>query len=329
MSLEEQVWSEKYRPESLDEVIGNKEQVDRMARWVDDDSMPHLLLHGPAGTGKSSAIVAFAKEKYGDDWRSNLMELNASDDRGIEIVRNQIKSMAQEAASAGHQRKIIMLDEADNLTKDAMAALRRIMEQYSDQTIFALCCNYSSQIIDPILSRCTPLPFRRLDDSEINELITRILEKEEVDYEEEAVNAIINKVDGDARRAVHTLQTSVQDGELTTDIIDVVGDQVDGAVIEQMISDSLNGEMENAHELVVTEVLPNVTDYSRFTGTLMKKIQQSDELPRDVKFYSISQLGDLERNIMEGCNPHVQINSFLSSLPVVRYSSIPTYEGTE
>jgi DNA polymerase III delta prime subunit len=140
------------------------------------------------------------------------------------------------------------------------------------------------------------------------------------------VDKIIEYVEGDARRAVHTLQTSVQDGKLTEDIIQVVGGQVEDEVVEEMISDSLNGEMENAHELVVTEVLPNVTDYSRFTGTLMKKIQQSDELPRDTKFYALSRIGELEKNIMEGANPHVQIVGYLSKLPVIRYSSMPTYD---
>jgi replication factor C small subunit len=329
MSLEDHVWTERHRPDSLEEVIGQEAQVERMKKWVDDESMPHLLLHGPAGTGKTASAVAFAKEKYGDNWRSNLIEMNASDDRGIDVVREQIKSVAQQSASGEYGYKIIYLDEADNLTKDAQAALRRVMEEYTDQTRFILSCNYPSKLIDPIQSRCTPLPFRRLDNPEIEELITRILEKEGIEYEESAVSKIVEYVEGDARRAVHTLQTSVQDGKLTEDIIQVVGGQVEDEVVEEMISDALNGEMEDAHELVVTEVLPNVTDYSRFVGTLMSKIQDSDELPRDVKFYSLSQLGDLERNIMEGCNPHVQINSFLSKLPVVRYSSIPTYEGQE
>jgi replication factor C small subunit len=329
MSLEDQVWTEKYRPTTLDEVIGNEPQVNRMDKWTEDNSMPHLLLHGPAGTGKTATVEAFCQDRYGDSWKQNLIQFNASDSRGIETVRNEIKSHAQTSASAEYDRKVIYLDESDSLTSDAQAALRRIMEQYTDQTIFILSCNFVNKLIDPIQSRCTPLPFRRLDNSEIEELITRILEKEGVEYEESAVSKIVEYVEGDARRAVHTLQTSVQDGKLTEDIIQVVGGQVEGEVIEEMISDALNGEMENAHELVVTEVLPNVTDYSRFVGTLMSKIQDSDELPRDVRFYSLSQLGDLERNIMEGCNPHVQINSFLSKLPVVRYSSIPTYEGQE
>jgi DNA polymerase III delta prime subunit len=170
------------------------------------------------------------------------------------------------------------------------------------------------------------LAFQRLDDSEIEELVKQILKQEGIDYEQSAVNAVVSHVNGDARRATHTLQTSVENGELVEDNVEIVGGQVEDSVVENMVQNAIDGEMEDAHELVVTEVLPNVTDYSRFTGTLMRKIQNSD-LPRDTKWYAISQIGDLERNIMEGCNPNVQINSFLSKLPVARYSSMPTYDN--
>lgn len=326
MSLEEIVWTERHRPDTLYDVIGQEEQVERLKKWVSDDSMPHLLLHGPAGTGKTACAVAFAKDKFGEDWRSNFIEMNASDDRGIDVVREQIKSVAQQSASGQYSYKLLYLDEADNLTKDAQAALRRVMEQYSDQTRFILSCNYPSKLIDPIQSRCTPLPFDRLNDDEIEELLTRILETEGVDFEQEAVSKIVEYVEGDARRAVQTLQTSVQDGELTQSIIELVGGQVDDDVLNDMISKSFNGQMEEAHDMVVEDVLPNVTDYSKFTGNLMSAIQNSEEMPRDTKFYALSKLGELERNILEGANPHVQITSYLSKLPVIRYSSIPNYD---
>jgi replication factor C small subunit len=325
MSVENLVWSEKHRPSSLNDVIGQDEATERLKEWVNDNSMPHLLLHGPAGTGKTASVVAFAKEKYGDDWRSNLIQKNASDQRGIDVVRDEIKSIAQQSASGEHQFKIIYLDESDQLTKDAQAALRRIIEEYSDQTRFILSCNFAQKLIDPIQSRCTPIPFDRLDDNEIEQLLTRILDKEEVEYQKEAVDKIIDYVEGDARRAVQTLQSSVTDGELTSDVIDLVDGQVPDETIEQMVYEASQGNMDEAHSLVVNDVIPNVTDYSKFVGTLMKKIQYSDELPRDTRFYAISQLGELEENIMEGCNPHVQLNSYLASLVVVKNASIPTY----
>lgn len=325
MSFREQVWSEKFRPDDLDSVIGNEKQVNRMKDWVDDDSVPHLLLHGPAGTGKSSSVIAFAKSRYGDEWSQNLIEYNASSNRGIDVVREDIKQQAARSASSNHQRKVIMLDEVDSMTSDAQAALRRVMEKYSDQTIFALVCNRINKLIDPIQSRCAPLAFQRLEDSEVEKLVKQILEQEDVSYEQSAVDAVVSHVRGDARRATHTLQTSVEDGELVEENIEIVGGQVESETVEQMVSLAIDGEMEDAHELVVTEVLPNVTDYSRFTGTLMRKIKDSDEIPRDVRWYAISQIGDLERNIQQGANPNVQIVSMLSKLPVARYSSMPTY----
>lgn len=326
MAFEEHIWTEKHRPEGLNEVIGHTEQVDRLRTWITDESVPHLLLHGPAGTGKTASVVAFARDKYGDGWRGNLIEMNASDERGIDVVRDQIKARAQEAPSGDYGFKIIYLDEADNLTKDAQAALRRVMEEYSDRTRFFLSCNYPNKLIDPIQSRCTPLPFDRLEEEQIEQLLRGILERENVDYEENAVRKIIEYVEGDARRAVQTLQTSVEDGELTEEVIDVVGGEVDREVVEDMIDLAQKGEIDDAQSLVVNEVLPEVTDYSRFVKTLMRTLQNTDNLPDDVRWYALSQLGEVERNIIEGCNPHVQINSFIASVPVIRHASIPNYQ---
>jgi replication factor C small subunit len=319
-------FTEKYRPETLDDVVGNDDSVNKLKKWLDDDSVPHVILQGPAGTGKTASIVAFAKEKFGDDWRSNLIQMNASDDRGIDVVRNDIKRHAQQSPSGQYQYKIIHLDESDSMTKDGMNALRRIMEKYSDQTRFFLSCNYSSKIIDPILSRCVNLPFNRLDDSEIRSILTNIAQKEDVTWESEAFDEIIDYVQGDARRAVHTLQMSIDDGEISKETLDFVNLQASKEDISEMVEFAINGEIENAIDMNMRDVQPQITDYGRFCQDLLSVLQSSDTIQDDVRFYAISQIGELERNILEGANPEVQINSFLAKLPVIQFSSIPSYE---
>jgi len=324
--IEERVWTEAYRPESLDEVIGNEEQVGALKQWVDDDSMPHLLLHGPAGTGKTASVVALAKEKYGNDWRSNLLIYNASDNRGIDSIRGEIKSIARESASAKHTFKIIYLDESDQLTKAAQSALRRIIEKYSDQTRFILACNHPSQLIDPIQSRCTPLPFNRLSDSKISNILYNIIGEEGIDYEEEAVEEIVDYVRGDARRAVNTLQMSVTDQELTEESINFANTQADREDIQEMVNLAVNGDIEKAMDMNVETIVPSVTDYGRFCQDLLYAIRNDNKVKDDVRWYLISKVADLETDIMQGANPEVQINAFLAEIPVAQYSSIPQYE---
>ncbi|MFB6298698.1 MAG: AAA family ATPase, partial [Halobacteriales archaeon] len=145
----EEIWIEKYRPRRLDDIVGHEEITARMKQYVAQDDLPHLLLSGPAGTGKTTTSIAIARELYGEDWEDNFLELNASDERGIDVVRDRIKGFAR-SNFGGYDHRIIFLDEADSLTSQAQSALRRTMEQFSSNTRFILSCNYSSQIIDPI-----------------------------------------------------------------------------------------------------------------------------------------------------------------------------------
>jgi len=202
-----EVWTEKYRPDTLDEIVGQEKIVERLSAFEQQGTIPHLMFAGPAGTGKTTSAVALAKDLYGDQWKQNFMETNASDERGIDVVRDKIKNFAR-TKPVNADYKIIFLDEADALTTDAQQALRRTMEQFSDNARFILSCNYSSKIIDPIQSRCAVFRFNRLENEQVEEYITRIAEGEGFKISREAIDAVLRVSDGDLRRVTNVLQTA-------------------------------------------------------------------------------------------------------------------------
>ncbi|MDI6719464.1 MAG: replication factor C small subunit [Methanomicrobiales archaeon] len=200
------IWIEKYRPTTLSEIVGQEEIVERLTSYVRNGSMPHLLFTGSAGVGKTTAAIALARDFFGENWHTNFRELNASDERGIDVVRNQIKQFARTAPLGGATFKILFLDEADALTPDAQAALRRTMENYAATCRFILSCNYSSKIIDPIQSRCAIYRFRPLPREAVEEELKRIAAIEGLTVTDAAMNAIVYIAQGDMRKAINALQ---------------------------------------------------------------------------------------------------------------------------
>lgn len=218
-----QPWVEKYRPRTLDEVKSQEHATETLRRMVNASNLPHLLLYGPPGTGKTSTILALSRELFGPELFSNrVLELNASDERGLSVIRERVKNFAQQAlihapASPSYREKypcppfkIIILDEADSLTQDAQSALRRTMEIYSKITRFCLCCNYVSRIIDPVASRCSKFRFKALEGGQAKGRIEEILQTEDVKYESGIIEKALTVSDGDLRRAINLLQSAAK-----------------------------------------------------------------------------------------------------------------------
>jgi replication factor C small subunit len=202
------MWVEKHRPRTVVEIRGQAAVVDRLRTYAEQGTFPHLLFAGPPGTGKTTAALALTRDVFGETFRDNTLEMNASDERGLESIRNKVKQFARASPLGGATFKVIFLDEADALTSDAQGALRRIMEQYSQTCRFILSCNYSSKVIEPIQSRCAVFRFRPLADDQISSQIIAISKEEKVTLEKDAVDAIVHVSLGDMRKAITALQVA-------------------------------------------------------------------------------------------------------------------------
>ncbi|GAA5905412.1 hypothetical protein JCM5296_003710 [Sporobolomyces johnsonii] len=235
----DQPWVEKYRPKNLGEVSAQEHTTAVLKKTLGSSNLPHMLFYGPPGTGKTSTILALCKQLFGPDlYRSRVLELNASDERGISVVREKIKNFAKTAVTANHDPnypappfKIIILDEADSMTQDAQSALRRIMENHSKITRFCLICNYVTRIIEPITSRCSKFRFKPLDTGSTEARLKEICLAESVDCPAEALQALIKTADGDLRRAITYLQSASRLRDATKEPLTAVSVQEIGGVV--------------------------------------------------------------------------------------------------
>lgn len=313
MTVSQEIWPEKYRPTTLDEVVGQDAAIKRFKKFLGEDSsggLPHCLLAGPPGVGKTATVVAFARDFYGDTWQENFREFNASDDRGIDVVREDIKGWCRRAPADGYPYKIVFLDEADQLTKEAQAVLRRTMEQYADTTRFCLSCNWASQLIGPIQSRCATFRFGEIDDDDIRQLVMNVIDAEGIDAEPPAVELVVQTARGRARDAIVTLQTSTFDGELAEEQVELSVGPVDDRVVQSIFEQALGGEFDDARRRLAVEVLKAGVDPDALVESSFRVLNRLD-LPGASRAKCFELLATIDERLRMGLNPHVQFAALL------------------
>ncbi len=307
-------WVEKYRPQTLDDVVGQKHIVGSLKKYVDQGSMPNLMFTGPAGVGKTTSALALVKAILGDYWRQNFLELNASDARGIDTVRTNIKNFCR-LKPVGAPFRIIFLDEVDNMTKDAQHALRREMEMYTKTASFILSCNYSSKIIDPIQSRCAIFRFAPIKAEEIAERLKYIAEAEGCDYEEEAINTIVLFGEGDMRKSVNMLQSAASTGSITEDHVYEVVTKAKPQEIKQMVDAALRGKFMESRNILRDVMILQGTSGEDMVNQIYQDVSarvMDGKMSGEVYMELIGAIADTDFRIREGANPRIQLEALLA-----------------
>ena len=307
----EQPWTEKYRPKRLDDMVGQEAIVDRFKAYVKAKSMPHLLFAGPAGSGKTTAALCITRELFGDI-RGNFLELNASDERGIDVVRTKIKDFARTRAITG-DFKIIFLDEADALTPEAQNALRRTMENYTNTCRFILSCNYSSKIIEPIQSRCAIFRFKGISNEAILKRMKYIAEQEKIKYKDDGLNAITYLAEGDMRRAINLLQSAAALGEVDEDNVYAIASRARPEDIINVIKLSLDGKFLDARNLIDKLILEYGMSGEDIIVQMSREVMNLDESD-ELKIRIIDLIGEANFTLVEGANERIQLEALLARI---------------
>jgi len=314
--LENAMWVEKYRPHTLDDMKNQVEIVSRLSRFLEVKTMPHCLFAGPPGTGKTTAALCLAHDLFGERFLDAFMELNASDERGIDVIRTKVKEFARIATISNVPFKILVLDEADNMTADAQHALRRTMERYTDTCRFILSCNYSGRIIEPIQSRCALFRFTPLRSQDVTDAINEIAEKEKLKLEASGVIAVVDVSGGDLRKAINVLQaaSSTKDAITEESVYQVVG-RVQPKEVSQMLDLAVKSDFVKAREKLRSLLLEYGLSGSQIISQIHSQIFKLD-IPERSKVALAEVLGETDFRLVRGANEEIQLSALLAKLGV-------------
>lgn len=308
------VWLEKYRPKHLNEIKGHNNEIETIKNQIESGQLPNMLFSGPPGVGKTATAVAIARELYGEKWSDYFLELNASDNRGIDVVREDVKNFAKTASDENY--RIIFLDESDALTDDAQSALRRTMETYSSNVRFILSCNYPSQIIPPIQSRCSIHRFDKLSDDAIVSQIEEIYSEENIQLDNSAIDAICYASNGDMRRTINILQAvSIYDREIDEEDIFEITNTVKPEVVRSIIKEAINGKFIKSRNKTRNIMENKGVTSSELLEQFYDEIWDSNMNIKGKDAVKISDhIGEVDYRLTQGANEKIQIDSLLSKI---------------
>jgi len=330
-SEEALMWVEKYRPKNLNEVVDLKDIVESLKAFMKNPkTMPHLMFAGIPGTGKTTVALCIAHELFGDKWRSFTLELNASDERGIDTVRERIKDFSR-YSRAGFENvpfSLIILDECDQMTGPAQTALRRIMETASRTSRFILICNQSSKIIEPIQSRCAIFRFSRLDKTAMKEQLHCIAKKENVNLQAEAAERIVDFAEGDLRHAINALQTAsaYKDGMVDEKVVSAVIGEASPAQVQQMIRKALFGDFMDARKKMY-DIMGNYGfSGSEIIRQIQREIFKMSDLTPEQKAEISNVIGEYDYRLTQGANSDIQLSALLAQFAKFGRGIMETYE---
>jgi replication factor C small subunit len=309
------MWSEKYRPKKLAEVVNQKEIIKGISNMIKSPDIPHMLFSGPAGVGKTTTALCIAMELLGEEWKKNTLELNASDERGIKMVRERVKEFAASIKLTSDKEfgrpKIIILDEADEMTSEAQTALRRIIEDSARTTRFIIICNYLSQIIEPIQSRCVVFRFTRLPREDVVDYLKMICEKEKVKFEEKALAQIFDATGGDMRHSINIMQAAAGMGSVSSANVSAAMGLSGRTRVGEVLKLALSGRFNEARAklLELTQVYGmSETDFMKYANqeAYEMKIEKADEFA--------ALMAEYDYRLAAGAHPEIQLAALLAQL---------------